>query len=555
MPRYSLSVARLATSLTLVGLLAACRPPASKPVTPPVPTPTAKRPSLQMLPALSSLATHWVVPAPSSVSPATGAPFTLTAASTIVVPSGNADASRIAEAFAAIARRATGYPLPVTPSDGPAPAGAIALRLGGASSLGNEGYELTIGADSVRIVAGNSAGLFYGTQTLRQLFPAWLEAQQSELRMTSAWTVPAGHITDQPRFAYRAAMLDVARHFFTVDEVQQVIDLLALYKLNTLHLHLADDQGWRIQIDSWPKLTTVGGSTQVGGGPGGFYTKQDYANIVRYAQDRFITIVPEIDMPGHTNGAIASYPELGCSRPTPGIYGGTQPLGVYTGIQVGWSTLCPDSEVTYRFVDDVVREISQMTPGPYFHVGGDEVHVLPADAYIRFVQRVQDIVYKYGKTMVGWEEIGKARLRPTTIAQQWQSDSALLALRQGAKLILSPAQKSYVDMKYGPTTELGLDWAGYLPLETAYNWDPVTYLPGVTESSVLGVEAPLWSETVHNLTSAQYMLMPRLPAIAEVGWSQKSVHNWESFRTRIAAHAPRWRLLGINYYPSPQVAW
>jgi hexosaminidase len=407
----------------------------------------------------------------------------------------------------------------------------------------------------VRIVAGNSAGLFYGTQTLRQLFPAWLEAQQSELRMTSAWTVPAGHITDQPRFAYRAAMLDVARHFFTVDEVQQVIDLLALYKLNTLHLHLADDQGWRIQIDSWPKLTTVGGSTQVGGGPGGFYTKQDYANIVRYAQDRFITIVPEIDMPGHTNGAIASYPELGCSRPTPGIYGGTQPLGVYTGIQVGWSTLCPDSEVTYRFVDDVVREISQMTPGPYFHVGGDEVHVLPADAYIRFVQRVQDIVYKYGKTMVGWEEIGKARLRPTTIAQQWQSDSALLALRQGAKLILSPAQKSYVDMKYGPTTELGLDWAGYLPLETAYNWDPVTYLPGVTESSVLGVEAPLWSETVHNLTSAQYMLMPRLPAIAEVGWSQKSVHNWESFRTRIAAHAPRWRLLGINYYPSPQVAW
>jgi hexosaminidase len=507
------------------------------------------------LPPLASLAAHGLVPTPASVSPGTGAPFTLTATSSIVVSAANADAMRVAESMAVRLRRATGFQLPVTANDGSAPQGAIVLRLTGAPSLGSEGYELTIGSDSIRLAATTPAGLFYGVQTLRQLFPVGIEAEQSALRIASAWSVPPGRIVDRPRFAWRGAMLDVSRHFFTPDEVEQYIDLLALYKLNTLHLHLADDQGWRIQIDSWPRLTEFGGSTQVGGGVGGFYTKQQYASIVRYAQDRFITIVPEIDMPGHTNAAIASYPQLGCSKPTPGIYGGTQPLGLYTGVEVGFSTFCPDSEVTYKFVDDVIREIAAMTPGPYMHVGGDEVHSLPADQYVKFVERTQDIVYKYGKTMVGWEEIGKARLRPTTIAQQWKSDSALLALQQGAKLILSPAEKSYLDMKYTPSTELGLDWAGFVELRTSYDWDPVTFLKGVPEQSVVGVEAPLWAETVKNLTAAQYMVMPRLPAIAEVGWSPASARSWESFRTRIAAHAPRWRLLGVNYYPSPQVAW
>jgi len=479
----------------------------------------------------------------------------LSATSSVVVPSGNADAARVGESMAAMLRRATGVRLPVTGNDGPAPAGAITLRLGGPADLGAEGYELTISADSIHIGATTPAGLFYGVQTLRQLLPVGIEAEQSALRIASAWSVPPGRIVDRPRFAWRGAMLDVSRHFFSPDEVMQYLDLLALYKLNVLHLHLSDDQGWRIQIDSWPRLTQFGGTTQVGGGTGGFYTKQDYADIVRYAQDRFVTIVPEIDMPGHTNAAIASYPQLGCSKPTPGIYGGTQPLGLYTGVEVGFSTFCPDSEVTYKFVDDIIREIAAMTPGPYMHVGGDEVHSLPADQYVKFVERAQDIVYKYGKTMVGWEEVGKARLRPTTIAQQWKSDSALLALKQGAKLILSPAEKSYLDMKYTPSTELGLDWAGFVELRTSYDWDPVTFLKGVPEQSVLGVEAPLWAETVKNLTAAQYMVMPRLPAIAEVGWSPASARNWESFRTRIAAHAPRWRLLGVNYYPSPQVAW
>jgi hexosaminidase len=536
--------ARYRAAVLLMSAVAACHAPATSA---PVP--------LRQMPALASLAAHSVVPAPSSVIAGGGAPFVLTASSTIVAPAGNDEAARIAEMLGAILRPSTGYRLAVSPADGPVPRGAIALRLGGGADLGAEGYEITITGDSIRIVAATPSGLFHGVQTLRQLLPTSIDAEYTLGRMANGWSVPPGTIVDRPRFAWRGAMLDVARHFFTPLEVRQYIDLLALYKMNTLHLHLADDQGWRIQIDSWPRLTSFGSTTQVGGGAGGFYTKDEYAALVRYAQDRFVTVVPEIDMPGHTNAAIAAYPELGCSKPTPGIYGGTQGPGVYTGTEVGFSTFCPDSEITYRFVDDVLRELAAMTPGGYLHVGGDEVHALPRDQYVRFVERVQDIVYKHGKTMVGWEEIGLARLRPTTIAQQWKSDSALLALHQGAKLLLSPATKTYLDMKYNAATELGLDWAARIELRAAYDWDPVTYLKGVPEESVVGVEAALWSETVQNITGAEYLMMPRLPALAEVGWSASSVRDWESFRRRIAAHSARWRLLGVNYYPSPQVDW
>jgi hexosaminidase len=504
---------------------------------------------------LASLNGHRLVPAPVSVTAGNGAPFTLGAATTITVAANDSAAARIGEMLATILRPSTGFRFPVMPGDGATPNGAIALGITPGSALSTEGYELTIDSAAVRITASTAAGLFHGMQTFRQLLPAGVEAQQSAHHMVAAWTVPPGHIVDAPRFAWRGAMLDVARHFFTADEVKQYIDLLALYKLDILHLHLADDQGWRIQIDSWPRLTTVGGSTEVGGGPGGFYTKDEYASIVRYAQDRFITIVPEIDMPAHTNAAIAAYPQLGCSKPTPGIFGGTQGPGTYTGIAVGFSALCPDSEGTFKFVDDVVREISAMTPGPYMHMGGDEVTALTNEQYTRFVERVQQIVNKYGKTMVGWEEIGKAHLAPTTIAQQWKSDSALLAFRQGAKLILSPASKVYVDMKYNPGTELGLDWAGFVDLRTSYDWDPVALLTGVPETAVVGVEAPLWSETIQNITAAEFLAVPRVPAAAEVGWSPASLKNWESFRTRIAAHGARWRLLGINYYATPEVSW
>ena len=473
-----------------------------------------------------------------------GAPFEILRTTTIIVDTSNAEVRAIGEVLSALIRRPAGFPVAVSPMGSTPIAGAISLRLESRPALGEEGYELSVTHDSARVVANRPAGLFHGVQTIRQLLPPEIESDMGVNRVD--WSLPAVTIVDQPRFAWRGAMLDVSRHFFTVREVEQYIDLLALYKLNVLHLHLSDDQGWRIQIDSRPKLTAMGSLTQVGGGPGGFYTKQDYAEILRYAQARYILIVPEIDMPSHINAGLIGYPELSC---------GQRPPALYTGTEVGWSSLCVDKEETYAFVDDVIRELSAMTPGPYFHIGGDEVKTLTHEQYIKFVERVQTIVNKYGKKMIGWEEITKARLNPTTLTHQWKSDSAAAAVGMGSKLILSPAQKLYLDMQYTPATELGLHWAAYVEVRDSYDWDPATYMKGVTERDIFGVEGPMWSETLRNITAVEYLAMPRLPAVAEVGWTPQASRSWENFRVRLATHAPRWRYLGINYYRSPQVPW
>jgi hexosaminidase len=381
-------------------------------------------------------------------------------------------------------------------------------------------------------------------QTLRQLLPFTIE---SDMRVARGnWIVPPLHVADAPRFAWRGAMLDVARHFFTVKEVQQFIDLLALYKMNVLHLHLSDDQGWRIEIRSRPLLASVGGASQVGGGEGGFYTQADYAAIVRYAADRHITVVPEIDMPGHSNAALTAYPALSCS---------TRPTGTYTGTDVGWSTYCVENEETYALINDVVRELAAMTPGPFIHLGGDEVEALTPAQYASFVERVQGIAAAHGKRMVGWEEIAHARLSPGTIAQHWRSDSVVKAIPYGAKVVMSPGRRAYLDMKYTPDTELGLRWAGFITVRTAYDWDPATQVPGVREGDVIGVEAPIWSETLRNIGAVQYLAVPRLPALAEVGWTPQAGREWDNFRARLAAQAPRWRLLGMNFFASPEIAW
>lgn len=510
-------------------LLAACTATAGPPATPnPAPMPLA----------------HSIIPVPVSVELEGGAPFTLSATTRIVVDPGADEAARTGEYLAAILRPSTGHPLPVS-FDADSAAHAIALRIVSDEGLGEEGYRLDVTADGVRVQANRPAGLFRGVQTLRQLLPPAIEAEQS-LTYKNPWTVPAGTIVDHPRFGWRGAMLDVARHFFGVDEVKEYIDALALYKINVLHLHLSDDQGWRIAIDSRPRLTELGATTQVGGGAGGFYSKADYAEIVRYAAERYITVVPEIDMPGHTNAALVAYPELSC---------GKRPPAVYTGIEVGFSALCVDREETYLLIDDIVRELAAMTPGPYIHVGGDEVEALTPAEYAGFIERVQEIVARHGKRMIGWEEISKARLHPTSLVQQWRSDTAGAAVRQGARVVLSPASRVYLDMKYTPATELGLSWAGHVEVRDAYDWNPAAFIAGVGEGQVAGLEAPLWTETVTNITAAQFMAFPRLAAIAELGWSPAAAHDWEGFRHRLAAQAPRWHLLGINYYRSPQVPW
>ncbi|PSR09889.1 MAG: beta-N-acetylhexosaminidase [Bacteroidetes bacterium] len=408
--------------------------------------------------------------------------------------------------------------------------------------LGAEGYQLTIAEKRIDLVASQPAGIFRGSQTLRQLVP--LVSRDSSNRY---WDIPTGTITDYPHYAYRGAMLDVSRHFFGVPDVKRFIDLIAAFKINFLHLHLADDQGWRIEIKSWPQLTTIGGRTAVGGGPGGFYTQDDYRELVRYAQARFVTIVPEIDMPGHTNAALASYPELNCNGIAPPLY---------TGTEVGFSTLCTDQEITYQFIDDVVRELAALTPGPYLHIGGDESHVTDLEDYIPFINRVQEIVHTHGKQMIGWDEVAHASLSKSSVVQYWaQAENALRGTSQGAKVILSPAHKVYLDMQYDSTTHLGLHWAAYIEVDSAYNWSPETLVPGLNEDDILGLESPLWTETVTTMADIEYLVFPRLLGHAELGWSPVAVRNWAQYRVRLGAHAPRLEAMGINFYRSKRVDW
>lgn len=486
-----------------------------------------------------------LVPAPARAEMSRAGRFVLASGTSIHVDPAEGEALEVANQLARLIPLGPGQPRSVSAAlPGTAIGPGIHLLLDGSlDALGEEGYRLTISPERITAWAARPAGLFYAVQTLRQLLPA--EAERGTT--AGSFAIGAGEIVDSPRFQWRGAMLDVSRHFLKPADVKRYVDHMALYKLNRLHLHLSDDQGWRIEIKSWPNLTAHGGSTAVGGGPGGFYTQAEYKDIVKYARARFITVVPEIDMPGHTNAALASYPQLNCDGRAPALY---------TGTRVGFSSLCPAREVTYRFVDDVVREIGALTPGRWFHVGGDEVKTLSAAQYAAFVERVQSIVRSRGKEMIGWDEIGAAKLHPTTIVQYWRPDAtARDAIAQGNRFILSPANKVYLDMKYDASTALGLKWAGYVEVRTSYDWDPSTRIPGVSETSIVGIEAPLWSETVVTIADFEHMAFPRLAAVAEVAWSPQHRRDWDDFRLRLAAQGPRWEMLGINFYRSPQVLW
>ncbi|MBP2648105.1 MAG: Beta-N-acetylhexosaminidase [Gemmatimonadetes bacterium] len=487
-----------------------------------------------------ALAYAGVIPRLVSAASGTGR-FTLTGSTVVVASPGSEAAADVARYLAATFGAATGFALPPGPDSA---ASTIVLALGGAPALGNEGYDLTVTERGVRIEAPAAAGLFYGVQTLRQLLPPAIERPE---RQRARWTIATGVIRDYPRYAWRGAMLDVSRHFFGVADVKRFIDLLAAYKLNVLQLHLSDDQGWRIEIASWPRLTELGGLTAVGGGPGGFYTQAQYREIVEYARRRYITVIPEIDLPGHTNAALVAYPELNCNGKVP---------APYTGIETGISSLCTRRPVVMQFVADVIRELAAITPGPFIHIGGDEADVtLPRD-YVAFIDSVQRIVRAQGKTMIGWEEIASAPIDPGTVVQHWRSaDLAVTGASKGAHILMSPSPHVYLDMKYDSATVLGQNWAGYIDVDTAYAWDPVTRIPALGADQVLGIVAPLWTETVSTMKEAEYLLFPRLAAIAEVAWSPADAREWNEFSERLGRHGARMSAMGIGFYRSPRIPW
>ena len=493
---------------------------------------------------VSDLAKESIIPEPLSMI-STGDYFKLGPRTDVYVIGESMELKQVAICLAEKLKPSTGFEIEVRQGVNTSRSGQIYLFLSdSASNSADEGYDLVITRKSIQLSAKNAAGVFLGIQTIRQLLPAKIELPELQ---EGPWKIPTGTIIDRPEYAYRGVMLDVSRHFFGVNDVKRYIDLISYYKMNAMHLHLSDDQGWRIEIKSWPELAKHGGNTQVGGGEGGYYTQEQYSDIVKYAQERYITIIPEIDMPGHTNAALASYAGLNCDG---------KARDLYTGTEVGFSTLCAKKEVTYKFVDDVVRELSSLTPGPYIHIGGDESHATKREDYVTFVEKVQAIVKSHNKTVIGWDEIATTKLTEGSVAQYWdRAKNALLAVGQGGKVLFSPAQKAYLDMQYDSTTRLGLHWAAYIEVDDAYNWDPAELVPGIGKDKILGVEAPLWSETVTDMDEIEYMVFPRLPGIAEIGWTPASKRDWNEYRERLARHGDRFKAMGIDFYPSKLVPW
>ncbi|QJW88523.1 family 20 glycosylhydrolase [Spirosoma taeanense] len=524
-----------------------------------------------------------LIPQPVDVKPLTGK-FLLT--KTTVISYTQPQSRSVAEMLAEKLSTPTGYGFKarqgrVTSGKTAAP-GSIELSLNTTPSaqLGNEGYTLEVSPRAVKLSANQPAGLYYGMQTLLQLFP---KEMASKTLAQSTWSAPCVQITDYPRFGWRGVMLDVSRHFFPKEDVKRFIDEIAQLKYNTFHWHLTDDQGWRIEIKSLPKLTQVGAwrvprvgkfgqleAPRPGEAPtdGGFYTQDDIREIVRYAQERNVTIVPEIDVPGHSMAAIAAYPELSCTRDTstkvnPGS-NFAEWFGNGTFKMFIDNTLNPSDENVYVFLDKVFTEVAQLFPNSYIHAGGDECYkgywekdpgcqalmqkmnmknVEELQGY--FMKRVEQILKRKGKKLIGWDEILEGGIAPEATVMSWRGiKGGIEAAHLGHNVVMTPSQYVYIDLMQGDPT---LDPPIYstVRLKTSYNFEPVP--EGIDPKFILGGQANLWTEAINTISHAEYMTYPRAWALADVYWSPKDSKNWAAFVPRMETQFGRADQAGINY--------
>jgi hexosaminidase len=441
--------------------------------------------------------------------------------------------------------------------------------------LGSEGYRMNVDSKGVDISANTPAGLFYGVQTLLQLLPS--QAMKASTGESRSWPIPYVEIVDYPRFKWRGLMLDVSRHFFTKEEVMHFIDQMARYKLNIFHWHLTDDQGWRIEIEKYPRLTEVGAwrvprqgnwwsypPPQPGEEPtyGGFYTQDDIREVVAYARERFIEIMPEIDVPGHAMAILAAYPELSCTGGPFEVNPGSE---FYGRIE---NTVCAGQERTYDFVDDVMREVAALFPFDYIHMGGDEVHYgfwdqCPRCKAVReknnladsrelqsyFVRRTEDMIESHGKKLIGWDEIMYGGLSPNATVMSWRGvDGGIKAAGMGHDVIMSPSPFYYLDLYQGDPAHEPNTY-NFASLRMAFDFEPVS--ADIDDPSrILGVQGNLWTESVPTMRHAEYMTWPRAFAVAETGWSPADRKAWPNFFRRVEHHFDRFRVMNWNYAPS-----
>ena len=502
-----------------------------------------------------------IVPQPSEMKTSTGN-FTITSSTKIVIKTRGQDEKAIIAFLNQKFKNATGFELGVT--NVVSPSNFISIRVDSSFKLNKEGYQLTITPKAIEIEAKTSNGAFYAVQTLLQLLPPQIEGSSVA---NIAWKVPCVSITDAPRFPYRGMHLDVCRHFFSVDFIKKQLDVMAMYKLNTFHWHLTEDQGWRIEIKKYPKLTELGSKRLDGEGTvsGGFYTQEQIKEVVHYAQDRFINVLPEIELPGHALAALTAYPQYSCT-------GG--PFQVRNKWGVEDDVYCAGNDETFRFIDDIISEVVTLFPYGYFHIGGDECPKVrwekcpKCQARIKaeglanehelqsyFVKRVEKMLQAKGKKMIGWDEILEGGLAASATVMSWRGEEGgIAAASQNHDVIMTPGNWVYLDKFQGSSKVEPVEIGGLLTLEQSYGYDPVSKkIPEDKQHFVLGAQGNIWSEYAYTPEKVEYQLYPRIIALTEVNWSQLKSKNYDDFLGRMNNQFTRLDLHNINYHiPLPE---
>ncbi|WP_288722518.1 family 20 glycosylhydrolase [uncultured Bacteroides sp.] len=505
-----------------------------------------------------------IIPLPSTYELKPGT-FYITGQSSIGIDKSDPEMTALANYFNEEISDATGFSLPVNNS------GTIIFQLGEHKELGEEGYQLSISADQLILSAYKHHGIFNGIQSVLQLLPP--EIKSKTVQADATWSINCIEVTDKPQFAWRGLMLDVSRHFFTKQEVKKFIDQMAEYKYNVFHWHLTDDQGWRLEVKSLPRLTAIGAwrAPRVGNwwerepqlptdslSYGGYYTTEDIREIVEYAQQRYVTIVPEIDIPGHSMAALSAYPEISCT-------GGPFHVNVgntfYTEIE---NSLCAGNEQTFEVLDSVFAEVARLFPSPYIHIGGDECYkgfwekcpkckmrmqkehlknLEELQSY--FVKRVAAMVQKRGKQVIGWDEILEGGLAPEAIVMSWRGmKGGIEAAKQGHSVIMTPTDHCYLDFYQGdPTVEPNT--YSMLRLQDCYKYQLIP--DSVDASLIMGGQGNLWTESVPHYRQVEYMIWPRALAISETLWTDARLRNWKFFVNRVEQQFERFDRSGVNY--------